>query len=155
MPYERYGGQPIETGFSQAVMDVLLPHIDSTYRTLVDRQHRAVGGLSRGGGWAIHFGISQAASFGVLGAHSPAVFHSDAQRMRTWLNNLPQKDAPRIFIDIGERDRPEILRSTNWFVGLLNEYDLAHDWRFFAGYHSEEYWTSHMEQYLIWYTQDW
>lgn len=155
MPYDRYGGQPIETGFSQAVMEVLLPFIDKTYRTQADRQHRAAGGMSRGGGWAIHFGISQAASFGVLGAHSPAVFHSDAQRMRTWLDDLSQEEAPRIFIDIGERDRPEILRSTEWFVGLLNAYDLAHDWRFFAGYHSEEYWSSHMEQYLIWYTQDW
>lgn len=155
MPYDRYGGQPIETKFSQAITETLLPYIDKTYRTLPDRAHRAVGGLSRGAGWAVHFAISEWQLFGRLGAHSPAVFHSDAQRMRTWLGNIPADEYPLIYMDIGDRDRPEILRSALWFEALLNEYDIPHEWHLFSGYHSEEYWKTHLEQYLRWYTQDW
>lgn len=155
MPYDRYGGQPTETEFSQAISELLLPHIDQTYRTIPDREHRAAGGLSRGAGWAIHFGISKSELFGAMGAHSAAVFHTDAQRMRTWLSQLSSAEAPRIYMDIGDKDRPEIMRSAVWFEELLNAYDIAHEWHLFSGYHSEEYWKAHLEQYLRWYTQDW
>jgi enterochelin esterase-like enzyme len=155
MPYDRYGGQPTETKFSQAISEVLLPYIDQVYRTIPDRQHRAVGGLSRGAGWAVHFGISDWQLFAALGAHSVAVFHTDAQRMRTLLKQIPADQLPRIYADIGDKDRPEIMRSAVWFVDLLNEFDIAHEWHVFSGYHAEEYWEAHLEQYLRWYTQDW
>jgi enterochelin esterase-like enzyme len=134
---------------------VLVPKIDRTYRTLRNRLYRAVGGLSRGAGWAVHFGIAHWEDFGVLGAHSPAVFHSDAQRMRTMLDEIPPAQYPRIYMDIGERDRPEILRSAVWFEELLNEKDIPHEWHLFTGYHSEAYWSEHLEQYLLWYTKTW
>ena len=62
---------------------------------------------------------------------------------------------PRIYIDIGERDRPEILRAATWFEALLNEKDFPHEWHLFSGYHNEAYWSEHMDQYLRWYTQGW
>jgi S-formylglutathione hydrolase FrmB len=62
---------------------------------------------------------------------------------------------PRIYVDIGDRDRPEIMRVTFWFEEVLNEYDIPHEWHLFKGYHAEQYWQSHLEQYLRWYTQDW
>jgi enterochelin esterase-like enzyme len=155
MPYERYGGQPDDTEFSRAMVEVLVPHIDRSYRTLRSRQYRAVGGLSRGAGWAVHFGISHWGMFSILGAHSPAVFHTDAPRMRTWLDDIPRSAYPRVYIDLGDRDRPEITRSAQWLEALLNEYDLPHEWHLFSGYHNEEYWSEHLEGYLRWYAQDW
>lgn len=155
MPYERYGGQPTESKFAEALTDLLVPHIDRVYRTIPDREHRAVGGLSRGGGWAIHFGMVYWQIFGAMGAHSAAVFHTDAQYMRTFLDAIPPDSLPRIYIDIGERDRPEILRAAIWYEGLLDEKDIPHDWHLFSGYHNEDYWTSHMEQYLRWYARNW
>jgi len=75
--------------------------------------------------------------------------------MRTMLDEIPPAQYPRIYMDIGERDRPEILRSTVWFEELLNEKDVPHEWHLFTGYHSEEYWSAHLEQYLLWYTKTW
>lgn len=155
MPYDRYGGQPTETGFSQAITAELIPRIDADYLTQNSRRGRAVGGLSRGAGWAIHLAISEWRLFGALGAHSPAVFHTDAQRMRSWLDQIPEGQAPRLWIDIGDKDRPEITRSTQWFAALLNEYDIPHEWRLFSGYHEESYWKEHLEQYLRWYALEW
>jgi enterochelin esterase-like enzyme len=155
MPYDESSAQPSETNFSKVIVEQLIPAIDQTYRTKPERQYRAVGGMSRGGGWAIHFGITYWQLFGALGAHSPAVFHSDGLRIKSLLDALPHGGSPRIYIDIGERDRPEILEVATWFEGLLDQKDIPHEWHLFSGYHAEAYWSAHLDQYLIWYTQGW
>ncbi len=155
MPYERYGGQPTDTKFDQAFIELLIPYIDESYRTLTDRTHRAIGGLSRGAGWAAHFAIAHWKLFSILGVDSPAIFYSDAQEMRTWLDEIPPDSYPRIFVDIGDRDRPEIMESAVWFEKVLNEKNIPHNWYLFSGYHSEAYWSAHVMQYLRWYAQDW
>ena len=155
MPHDRYGGEPIKSNFGKVIVEELIPKIDNEYRTIPDREHRAVGGMSRGAGWAIHLAIVYWESFGSLGAHSPAVFHTDAQRMRTWLDEMREFGFPRIYVDIGDKDRPEIMRSAIWFADLLDEKDIPHEWHLFSGYHSEEYWQAHVEKYILWYTKNW
>lgn len=155
MPRDRYGGQPTENNYARVIVEELIPYLDENYRTLPDREHRAVGGLSRGAGWAVHLAIVHWEVFGALGAHSAAIFHTDAQSMRTWLAAIPAEQAPRIFLDIGDRDRPEIMDSAQWFENLLNEKDIPHEWYLFSGFHSETYWSAHVEQYLRWYARDW
>src|SRR5574338_782401 len=49
-PDDRYWNLPPGAGFGDRLLDDLLPYVDATYRTLPDRAHRALGGLSRGGG---------------------------------------------------------------------------------------------------------
>ncbi len=155
MPRDRYGGQPSENDFARAVVEELLPFIDENYRTKDDREFRAVGGLSRGGGWAVHLAITQWEYFGALGAHSPAIFYDDAQRMRVYLDAIQPEVMPRIYMDIGDRDRPEIMRAALWFEDLLNQRDIPHEWYLFSGYHSEDYWRDHLEAYLRWYSKSW
>ena len=155
MPHDVSSAQPAETNFSRVIVDQLIPVIDKDYRTKPERLYRAVGGMSRGGGWAIHFGITYWQTFGALGAHSPAVFHSDGLRMNGLLDALPPNETPRIYIDIGARDRPEILAVATWFEDLLDDRDIPHEWHLFSGFHSEAYWSEHLEQYLIWYTEGW
>jgi enterochelin esterase-like enzyme len=155
MPRDRVWTQPTEDPFGQAVVEVLIPHVDRQYRTLAERAYRAVGGLSRGGGWAVHLGITHPELFGALGGHSPAIFHTDTQHLRTWLAETPVEALPRIYLDIGEKDRPDILRSALWFENLLTELRIPHRWHLFTGYHEEAYWSAHLEGYLRWYAQEW
>lgn len=155
MPRDRYGGQPSENNFALVVVEELIPLLDERYRTLPERDFRAVGGLSRGAGWAIHLAITQWELFGALGAHSPAIFYDDAQRMRVYLDAIPFESYPRMYIDIGDKDRAELMGATLWFENLLNERSIPHEWYLFSGYHSEDYWRAHMETYLRWYTQVW
>jgi enterochelin esterase-like enzyme len=155
MPHEIGSEPPTGSKFAQAIVEDFIPYVDATYRTLPDRSNRAVGGLSRGGGWAVHFGISEWELFGALGAHSPGIFRADDLYIRKWLDNIPKASYPRIYIDIGDRDLPEILDSATWLEQLLNKKDIPHEWHFFSGYHNEEYWRAHLDSYLHWYTQDW
>ncbi len=155
MPRDRSWAQPTEDRFGQVLADELLPFIDENYRTLPTRSHRAIGGLSRGAGWAVHLGLSHWELFAAIGAHSLPVFWADTPHVRQWLKDIPSDALPRIYLDIGENDRPVILNSARWFENLLTEENIPHEWHLFTGYHEEAYWQSHVEQYLRWYTQDW
>jgi len=155
MPRDRYGGQPTENNFGEIVATELVPWVDAHYRTVPTRKFRAVGGLSRGAGWAVHIGIHYWKTFGALGGHSLALFHTDAMYLRRWLDEIPPTAYPRIYLDIGDRDRPAILESARWFEELLNEKNIPHEWHLFSGFHEEKYWRAHIEQYLRWYTRDW
>ena len=155
MPRDRNWDQPQIDLFGEAVIEILIPYIDAKYRTLPERPFRAIGGLSRGAGWALHLGFSHWQYFGAIGAHSLPVFKSDAAHISTWIDSIPFKALPRIYIDIGDKDRPAIFSSAIWFEKILTEKNVPHEWHLNIGYHDEAYWSSHLEQYLTWYTQDW
>jgi enterochelin esterase-like enzyme len=93
--------------------------------------------------------------FSALGAHSLPVFWEDTSRVHGWLQEIPTSDLPRILLDIGDRDRPEILASARWFEEMLTKKDIPHEWYLFPGYHEEKYWQAHLADYLRWYSAGW
>jgi enterochelin esterase-like enzyme len=155
MPRDRVWLEPTEDNFGRAVEQSLIPWVDEHYRTIPDREHRAVGGLSRGGAWAIHLGLSHPELFSAVGAHSGFVFHSDVQSVNLWLNNLQKGKVPRIYMDVANQDRPAIAESAKFLEEKLTQNDIPHEWHMFVGEHDEEYWQAHVEDYLRWYVQDW
>lgn len=156
MPYDVSNyTQPSANEFDESLIEELLPWVDEHYRTVAEREARAVGGLSWGASWAIHLGLTHPELFGAVGGHSPPVFSEEASKVRGRLDGIPGELMPRFWLDIGERDQAAILQSARWFEGLLNERDIVHEWSLFAGDHSEGYWGSHVEMYLRWYGADW
>ena len=155
LPRDRSWSQPTEDMFGQVVAEQLLPRIDQLYRTRAERDYRAIGGLSRGAGWALHLGLSRWESFGAIGLHSLPVFWTDLPDIKTWLDSIPPGAQPRIYMDLGDKDRPQISKSAIWFEELLTEKRIPHEWHLYPGYHEEAYWEDHIEEYLIWYTQSW
>jgi len=153
MPYDYSYKQPSEYKYEQVFTEILLPRIDLAYRTLPGAAHRAVGGLSRGGAWAIHLGLRHPKLFGAVGAHSPAIFFSDMTTLRLRLSEADRENFPRIFIDVGDHDSE--YESAKSFAGLLNEFNLPHEWHEYIGYHEEKYWSAHVEEYLSWYALVW
>lgn len=153
MPRDRSWTQPTEDGFGQALIEDLIPFVDSHYRTLPSRIYRAIGGLSRGASWAVHLGLSHWQLFGALGAHSLPVFWADTSHVRAWLDAIPMQSMPRIFMDTGDKDY--LIKSTLWFESVLDQKGIPHEWYLFPGYHEEAYWHAHIEQYLRWYAKDW
>jgi enterochelin esterase-like enzyme len=153
MPYDYGIDPPTISNFGEVLADTLIPTIDSTYRTQGDRVHRALGGLSRGGGWAIHIGIRHPELFASLGGHSPAIFFSDSDTMKVRLRNIPAEQQPRFYIDIGDADNEN--RSAQAFADLLDQFGFEHEWHFNVGTHDERYWSAHVDEYLRWYAAGW
>jgi hypothetical protein len=67
--------------------------------------HRAIGGLSRGAGWALRLGFTRWDLFSVIGLHSLAVLQSDASQIDKWIGDIPPAHRPQVFMDIGENDQ--------------------------------------------------
>ncbi len=155
MPRDRVWLEPTQDNFGLAVEQALIPWIDEHYRTIPDRSHRAIGGLSRGGAWAVHVGFSHPDLFGAVGVHSGFVFYTDVSSFILWLYHIPEGMIPRIYIDIADKDRPEISSSAIWMENKLTEFGIPHEWHMYIGEHEEPYWQSHMEEYLRWYAKEW
>ncbi len=142
-----------ENLFGDHLVKDLIPWVDAHYRTLVDREYRAIGGLSRGGNWAVRIGILNWALFEAVGAHSAPLFYGDLDRIPGWIEAIPGSKIPRLYLDIGGDD-------TNWadaaaFENLLVDLNIPHSWHQFPGMHEETYWHAHLDEYLLWYSSGW
>ena len=56
--------------FDDIVVNELIPFIDANYRTIPDRDHRALAGLSMGAAQALRIGLNHLDEFAYLGAFS-------------------------------------------------------------------------------------
>jgi enterochelin esterase-like enzyme len=152
-PDDRYWNLPPGSGFGQRLVEQLIPYIDSTYRTLPDREHRAIGGMSRGAGWSLELGLSRWDLFGTIGLHSLAVLEGDASKIRKWLMQIPPSSRPRLFMDIGDNDQE--LEMAEQVEAQFTQYGLPHEWHLYSGAHTEQYWSAHVEEYMRWYAEGW
>src|ERR1019366_3319785 len=59
-----------QSAFEPVVLNDLIPMIDATYRTLADRDHRAMAGLSMGGGQALQITLAHLDKFSWIGSFS-------------------------------------------------------------------------------------
>jgi enterochelin esterase-like enzyme len=152
-PDDRYWNLQAGSGFGQRLVNDLIPYIDQNYRTLRDRDQRAIGGMSRGAGWALRLGLTRWQLFGTIGLHSLAVLQKDSSHIREWLVDIPRSSQPRVFMDIGDND-PELTMAGN-IESQFNDYGLSHEWHLYSGAHTEEYWRAHVEEYIRWYAEGW
>jgi len=152
-PDDRYWNVEAGPGFGQRLVDHLMPYIDQNYRSLADREHRAIGGMSRGAGWALRLGLRRWELFGTLGLHSLAAFGDDRPFLRNWLEAIPPEEWPEIFIDTGENDSE--LGFNLLFENTLTQLGIPHEWHLYPGAHDEAYWEAHAEEYLRWYAGVW
>lgn len=58
--------------FERDLIDDLIPYIQSNYSTYTDREHRAIAGLSMGGGQSLNFGLGNMDVFAYVGGFSSA-----------------------------------------------------------------------------------
>ncbi|MGB9457107.1 MAG: alpha/beta hydrolase-fold protein [Bryobacteraceae bacterium] len=61
--------------FAEDFVTDIMPYVESHYRVLTDRAHRAMAGLSMGGGQTLNIGSSHLDQFAYLGVFSSGVFN--------------------------------------------------------------------------------
>ncbi len=148
MPWTRTG-----LDVEKAIVEVLVPFVDLTYSHSSSRHLRAIGGLSRGAGWAFRIGFQYPEVFGAIGMHSPAVLEADRSYLFYWVRDLSLSRLPRIWIDVGEQD--SLFEPASSLRTALEDQGLLPTWNTGSGAHTEHYWRENMESYLRWYTQPW
>jgi enterochelin esterase-like enzyme len=152
-PDDRYWNLVAGPGFGDRLITAIIPYIDKNYRTLDDREHRAIGGMSRGAGWSLRLGLTHWDLFGFIGLHSLAVMQKDASKVPTWIGAIPSGSRPEIFMDIGDKDQELIMARE--IEADFKESDVSHEWHLYSGAHTEDYWSAHVGEYLRWYGEQW
>ena len=152
MPLESPFTAPQVSQFGNALISDLIPLVDGRYQTLPEKDYRVIAGVSRGAAWAMRLGFEHYKLFSRVGAHSLPLFEADTRHLSNWLA-LAGEELPLYFIDIGTND-PE-WKTAEDFANLLDANGIPHEWYLFSGGHTEEYWSSHLETYLRWYSADW
>jgi enterochelin esterase-like enzyme len=147
-PAERKG-----IDLAESFASVLLPYVQDRYNASPARAQRAVGGLSRGAGWALRIGLTHPGLVSRIGLHSPAVLPPDMLMLPTWLDGLSPERIPALWIDVGDRD--PLLPDAIQLETALRDLGLEVSLRRNPGYHEATYWSSHLAEYLEWYTADW
>jgi enterochelin esterase family protein len=64
------GGSGSAGLFEKSIIDDIIPYIDSHYRTLTDREHRAIAGLSMGGAHTTYAALNHLDKFAWVGSFS-------------------------------------------------------------------------------------
>jgi len=151
-PYEvNWQLSPDQSGYGDAIVEVLIPWVEDHYNVCTRRDCRAIGGLSRGGNWAVFIGFNHWQLFTAIGAHSTPLFTGGLTNLRSAIRALPSpSDAPALTLDVGNKD--ENLSQVREFEKTLTELHIAHDFHVNSGYHDDAYWSSHVEEYLLWYS---
>lgn len=142
-----------ESKYGQALAAELVPWVDAHYPTCRDRACRAIGGLSRGAGWAMRVGLMAWETFSAIGAHSFAPFRGDFNAVPLWIRAIPDGKLPRIWIDAGTRDF--IADAARVWKNRLDDYQVPHEWHLLPGSHTEKYWSGNVTTYLRWYAAGW
>jgi predicted alpha/beta superfamily hydrolase len=83
----------------QDFITVLMPWVDSNYRTLVGPQATGISGSSLGGLMSLYAAYAHAESFGRIGALSPSLWWADHE-MINWAATLEKPDV-RAYMDMG------------------------------------------------------
>jgi len=90
------------------IIDELIPHVDSKYKTIAAREGRAINGLSMGGYGAIMLGLRHPDLFCSIGSHSGVIGYARSQKGRLlkgekpwfmWEERLSEKPNPAIGIE--------------------------------------------------------
>jgi enterochelin esterase-like enzyme len=142
-----------ESKYGLALAEELVPWVDAHYQTCSDRACRAIGGLSRGAGWAMRIGLIYWQTFGAIGAHSLAPFRGDFNAAPLWIKAIPPDELPRIWIDVGNRDF--MADPARVWKDRLDDYKVPNEWVVLPGSHNEKYWSENVSVYLHWYAKSW
>ena len=126
-----------------------MPFIDATFRTIPEREHRALAGLSMGGAQALRVGFHHMDQFAYIGAFSPAIDITDTQRR---LRRRPPgksgegQSAAQASMD-GDRPRRFLCTPVKASHETLNSAGIRHEWIESSGAHVWTVWRKYLADF--------
>jgi enterochelin esterase-like enzyme len=133
--------------FERDLLESVVPLIESDYRVLADRDHRAVAGLSMGGNQSIGAGLGHREQFAWIGAFSAAALADDPVVDRLRCDPAAAGQPIRLlWIAIGKDDF--LLSRNRELVGVLDELKIPYKYQETAGAHAWGVWRGYLVEFL-------
>ena len=143
-----YAGKGNEA-FGDVVTQDLIPEIDRAYRTLTDRGHRAVAGLSMGGGQAMQIGLANLDRFAFIGSFSGAGarnFDIQSSYGGAFKDAAAVNKRVKLFwVGCGREDA--LFASSAGLHEALDQAGVRHVWSEGPGLHDWQVWRKHLHEF--------
>jgi enterochelin esterase-like enzyme len=130
------------TGFENDLLRDLIPYVESHYPVKADAEHRAIAGLSMGGGQALTIGLRHLDTFASVGGFSSALFGG---RGGSAVPDDAGKKLRLLWVSCGDADT--LLSGSKSLHETLDGKKVAHVWHVDTGGHSWPVWKNDL--YLI------
>lgn len=143
--------------YEDIILNELLPHLEQNFCLENRREGRAIGGISRGGFWAMAIAFRNPDVFGAVGGHSPFFVPDNAPTTHNPLALAESAfgiEALRIYLDNSQTElgapNIEVFANSLQQRGILHEHVVAPN-----GEHDNDYWAAHLSEYLAFYSAEW
>jgi enterochelin esterase-like enzyme len=152
LPDDRAQGNPFTpekvagfARFERDLLDCLMPAIEAKYAVSADRGHRALAGLSMGGGQTLNFGLAHLDTFAWLGAFSAAPNTKPPAEL------VPDPAATHgklklLYLSCGNKDG--LISISHDFHLYLKEHNVPHIWNVDDHGHDTETWGSNLYHFV-------
>jgi enterochelin esterase-like enzyme len=136
-----FASAPAFAAFEGDLLNDVIPAIETRYSVYTDREHRALAGLSMGGGQSLNFGLGHLDVFAWIGGFSsapntkpPAELVSDPAAARERLKLL--------WLACGNKDG--LIRISQGVHNYLKEKDVPHIWHVDSNAHDGTEWANNL-----------
>ena len=115
----------------RVLVDELIPFVDASYRTLADRNSRAIIGLSMGGGQSLRFGLQHLDRFAWVIGLSPAIGTSEAEYTRLFPGLIADSKKSNqllklLMVRCGTKDH--LINASDAFTRFLGANGIRHEY---------------------------
>jgi enterochelin esterase-like enzyme len=140
-----FASAPAFAVFEKDLLDDVIPAIESRYSARADREHRALAGLSMGGGQSLNFGLAHLDTFAWVGGFSSAPNTKPPAEL------LPDPAAAReklklLWLACGNKDG--LLRISQDVHARLKAHDVPHVWHVDGHGHDATEWKNNLYYFL-------
>jgi enterochelin esterase-like enzyme len=134
--------------FGRDLIEDVIPFVESRYRTIADRDHRAIVGLSMGGGQALSIGLNHLDLFSHVGGFSSAV-GSVADLSKTYAALIANGKASNqkirlLWVGCGKEDGA--FAASKAFSEFLTEHRIRHTFHESSGAHTWMVWRRYLNE---------
>lgn len=136
-----FAAAPAFAVFERDLLDDVIPAIESRYSVQADREHRALAGLSMGGGQSLNFGLAHLDTFTWVGGFSsapntkaPEELIPDASKTKEQLKLL--------WLSCGNKDG--LIRISQRMQRHLKKNDVPHIWNVDGHGHDGTHWRNNL-----------
>lgn len=127
--------------FEQDLINDLIPFIEEEYPVLKHRDHRALAGLSMGGGQSLNFGLNNLDLFSYIGGFSSAPNTKPAKELISNPQEVNEK-LNLLYIACGDKD--DLLRISEETHNYLEANNITHEYIILPGGHDFEVWKKNI-----------
>ncbi len=130
--------------FERDLLDHLIPAVQAAFSTHTDREHRAIAGLSMGGGQTLNFGLGNLDTFSWIGAFSSAPnTRPDGELLRD--PAAAREKIRLLYLSCGNKDG--LMNVSQRVRALLKANDIPHIWQVDDFGHDAPHWAHNLHHF--------